>query len=64
MGRGRQLTSNLAIIKELCGDLEGVFEAFEMDKLWSKDGEKVTVCFTAEKIKKRPKSFKKDLHRY
>lgn len=51
MGRRKALTSNLQVVKELCRDLEGVFEAFEMDKVWSEDGTKVTVAFTAEKLK-------------
>ncbi len=64
MGKSKHLTSNLEIVKDLCGDLEGFFDAFNLDKIWSKDGQKVTVCFTAEQIKKVPKAFVKDLRRY
>ena len=45
--------SNLEVIKNLCDELEEFFEAFIMDRVWSTDNSKVTVCFTAEKI--RPK---------
>ena len=41
------------VIKELCDELEGFFEAYQMDRCWSKDNSKVTVCFTAEKIKNK-----------
>lgn len=48
----KHLTSNLEVIKELCEELEGFFEAFTMDKVWSKDRNKVTVAFTAERFVK------------
>ncbi len=51
MGKANTLTSNLDVIKELCEELEGFFEAFQMDRVWSTDNSKVTVCFTAEKMK-------------
>ncbi len=51
--------TNLNIIKDLCDELEGFFEAFTMDRVWNTDNSKVTVCFTAEKIKPS-----KDLPRY
>ena len=47
--------SNLDVIKELCDDLEGFFESFILDRVWSADEDRVTVCFTAEKIKSFPK---------
>ena len=51
MSKSKQITSNLDVVKELCDDLEEFFEAFHMDRVWSNDNSKVTVCFTAEKIK-------------
>ncbi len=51
MGQSKAITSNLNIIKELCEELENFFEAFTMDRVWSTDNSKVTVCFTAEQIK-------------
>ena len=51
MPKSKELTSNLQVIKEVCEELEGFFEAFTMDRVWSKDDSKLTVCFTAEKIK-------------
>lgn len=53
MGRSNQLTSNLDVVKELCDELEGFFEAFQMDRVWDEGQNKVTVCFTAERIQKR-----------
>lgn len=53
MGRSNKLTSNLDVVKSLCDELEGFFEAFQMDRVWDKDQNKVTVCFTAERIQKR-----------
>ena len=47
------LTSNLDVVKEVCDELEGFFEAFQMDKYWNKDMTKITVAFTAEKIQER-----------
>ena len=47
------LTSNLDVVKEVCEELEGFFEAFQMDKYWNKDKTKLTVAFTAEKIQER-----------
>lgn len=51
MGKSTKLTSNLTVVKELCDELEGYFEAFYMDRVWSKDNSKVTICFTAEKLR-------------
>ena len=51
MGKSRVVSSNLQVIKEVCDELEGFFEAFTMDKVWSKNNSKLTVCFTAEKLK-------------
>jgi len=45
--------SNLDVVKELCDELEGFFEAFHMDKVWNNANNKVTICFTAEKIHQR-----------
>ena len=53
MGKSTKITSNLNVVKELCEELEGFFEAFYMDRVWNESQDKVTVCFTAEKIKKR-----------
>jgi len=53
MGKANTLTTNLDVVKELCDELEGFFEAFQMDRVWSQENDKVTVCFTAEKIKKK-----------
>jgi len=53
MGTTNQLTSNLDVIKELCDELEGFFEAFQMDRVWSRDNDSVTICFTAQKVKKK-----------
>jgi len=53
MVRSKILTSNLNVVKELCEELEGFFEAFQMDRVWNESQDKVTICFTAEKIKKR-----------
>ncbi len=53
MGKSNTLTSNLDVVKELCDELEGFFEAFQMDRVWSQANDKVTVCFTAEKVKKK-----------
>ena len=52
MGKSNRLTSNLNVVKELCNELEGFFEAFYMDRVWSEDNTKVTIAFTAEKIKR------------
>ena len=52
MGKSNRLTSNLNVVKELCDELEGFFEAFYMDRVWSEDNSKVTIAFTAEKIKR------------
>jgi len=65
MGNGRLMASNLNVIKDLCEEIEEFFEAFTMDRVWSSDNSKVTVCFTAERIKPKwnlPK--KKEPHRY
>ncbi len=53
MRRSKILSSNLDIIRELCNDLEECFEAFYMDRVWNEKQDKVTICFTAEKIKMR-----------
>ncbi len=53
MGKSNTLTSNLDVVKQLCDELEEFFEAFQMDRVWSQDNNKLTVCFTAEKIQKR-----------
>lgn len=53
MGLSNYGHSNLDVVKKLCDDLEGVFEAFQMDKVWDAHKNKVTICFTAEKIHKR-----------
>ena len=53
MGRSNKLTSNLDVVKELCDELEGFFESFQMDRVWSEDTNKVTIAFTAERIQKR-----------
>jgi hypothetical protein len=53
MGRAAHLTSNLDVVKEVCEELEGFFEAFQMDKYWNKNKTKLTVAFTAEKIQPR-----------
>ncbi len=53
MGKSKVITSNLDVVRELCNDLEEFFEAFYMDRVWNESQDKVTVCFTAEKIKKR-----------
>ena len=52
MGKGNTGVSNLDVIKELCDELEGFFESYVMDRVWSQDNSKVTICFTAEKIRK------------
>ena len=51
MGQSKELTANLQVVKDICEELEGFYESFVMDKVYSKDNSKVTVCFTAEKIK-------------
>ena len=51
MPQSKELTSNLKVVKDICEELEGFYESFVMDKIWSKDKSRVTVCFTAEKIK-------------
>ena len=51
MPQSKELTSNLQVVKDICEELEGFYESFVMDKVWSKDKSRVTVCFTAEKIK-------------
>ena len=43
--------SGLAIVKDVCTQLEEVFDVFTMDKVWSEDGTRVTICFTADKLK-------------
>jgi len=53
MGRPYHLTSNLHVVKQVCDELEGFFEAFQMDKFWNKEKTKLTVAFTAEKIQER-----------
>ncbi len=53
MGRSNTLTSNLNVVKQVCDELEEFFEAFQMDKFWNEDRTKLTVAFTAEKIKAR-----------
>jgi len=53
MGTSNSTTSNLDVVKELCDELEGFFESYQMDRVWSENNDKVTVCFTAEKIKKK-----------
>jgi len=53
MGRSNQLTSSLDIVKEICDDLGEFFEAFQMDKVWNADNTKVTIAFTAEKVRKK-----------
>ena len=53
MGPSNRVQSNLNVIKDLCEELEGFFEAFEMDKYWDEGKNKVTVAFTCEKIQKR-----------
>jgi len=53
MGRSNKLTSNLDVVKDLCDELEEFFEAFQMDRVWSEDNKKVTIAFTAEKIRKQ-----------
>ncbi len=53
MGKSNKLTSNLDVVKELCDDLEEFFEAFQMDRVWNEANTKVTVAFTAEKVRKR-----------
>jgi len=53
MGSSNRLKSNLDVVKALCDELEGFFEAFQMDRVWNKENNKLTICFTAEKIKKR-----------
>jgi len=50
----KHATTNLDVIKELCDDLEDFFEAFVLDRVWNKQKDRVTVCFTAEKIKSFP----------
>jgi hypothetical protein len=45
--------TNLDVIKELCDDLDDFFEAFVMDRVWNEQKDRVTVCFTAEKIQPR-----------
>jgi len=52
-------TTGLAIVKDLCESLETVFGVFTIDKVWSEDGSKVTLAFTAEKLKP-PFRWKKD----
>ena len=52
MGYSNYQTSNLNVLKELCDELEGFFEAYQMDKVWSKDKSKITIAFTAEKLKR------------
>ena len=51
MGQSKELTANLQVVKDICEELEGFYESFVMDKVSSKDKSRVTVCFTAEKIK-------------
>jgi len=53
MSRSNKQTSNLNVVKELCDELEGFFEAFQMDRVWNENKTKVTVCFTAERMHKR-----------
>ena len=53
MGRSNHVESNLDVIKELCDELEGFFDAYQMDRVWSKNEDKVTICFTAERMKKK-----------
>ena len=52
MGYSNYQTSNLNVVKALCDELEGFFEAYQMDKVWSKDKSKITIAFTAEKLKR------------
>jgi len=51
--------SNLTIIKDLCEDLEGHFEAFTLDRHWNEERDRVTVCFTAEQVKSSPEIYTK-----
>lgn len=51
MPQSKELTANLQVIKDICEELEGFYESFVMDRIGSKDNSRVTVCFTAEKIK-------------
>jgi len=53
MGTSNSTESNLDVVKELCDELEGFFEAYNLDRVWSNDNSKVTVCFTAERVKKK-----------
>jgi len=53
MGNSNNITSNLDVVKLLCDELEEFFEAYQMDRVWSKDNTKLTICFTAEKIQKK-----------
>lgn len=48
-----QSQSNLKIIEQLCKELEGFFEVFEIDKYWDEQRNKVTLAFTCQKIQQR-----------
>ena len=53
MGKSNNLTSNLNVVKDLCEELEGFFEAFQMDKYWDEGKNKVTIAFTCERMQPR-----------
>ena len=53
MGYSNKIKSNLQVVKDLCEELEGFYEAFQMDKFWDEGKNKVTIAFTCEKIQKR-----------
>lgn len=63
MMSNKNTRSNLTVIKNLCDDLEGVFEAFKLDKYWNEDRDKITICFTAEQIKETPEIYTRKLLR-
>ena len=46
----RFVKSNLSIVKDTCMQLEGVFDAFTMERLWRKDRKTLTICFTCQKL--------------
>jgi len=48
----RKYTRNsLKTVIGICKELETVFGVFNIDKVWSEDGTKVTLAFTAERLK-------------
>jgi len=62
--RSKFTHENLGIISELLEDIDPSFESFTIDKLWNKVGDKLTVCFTCEKLVVPKEKKEKQIVRY